>query len=415
MEFFFLTLLFLIPFIGLYSGLSVAVTVPIFSLSCLFYIIPKSILNKTYEFKMENDIRELLHFRIKDYKHEVALIIWILLSAFWSINFINSFFSAIKFITEFLLGLLLIRNIVKIDIARSKIENILIISLLSSIVIFFIEYLTYGKVSLFFRELTQNKESHVFFLHNLDRGMALLTLLSWVVIAIFLKRKNKIAALLVYFTLLPVLSFSDNLAALVAHLISAIVFLATRLTMLKNPKILCFLFLICSALMIIFAFKVDAFEIGQKNKILPLSAKHRLFIWNFVAENSKDHPILGIGFNSSKQFPVEEEQIIGLFGEKLHPLPLHPHNNIMQIYFELGVIGLVLYLSLICKYILIIGKNYKTTNFTNKNLICSLYACFSVYFIISMISYSYWQSWWISSTLWITALCAMLIIPEIDS
>ena len=397
MEKIFLTLTFLIPFIGLYSGLSAAVTIPVFSCSCLFYI------------------RKLLVFKIENHKLEITLILWVMVSCLWSINFVNSFFSALKFSTEFLLGILLIGNITKLDTNREKLERILIASLLASGIIFFIESLTGGKASIAFKELIQKKETQVFLLHNLDRGMALLTLVSWVVISIFLKRGNRAAAFLLYFALLEGLSFSDNLAALVAHFIAGGVFLLTRLTILRNPKILSFLLLISSLSMIIFAFKINPLKISEKNEVLPISAKHRLFIWNFVAKNSKEYPLLGIGFNSSKKFPVTDSQIIELFGQKLHPLPLHPHNNILQVYFELGAIGLILYLSLACKYLLIIGKNYKTTSSRNKDLICSLYACFSVYFIIAMISYNVWQSWWLFSALWIAALYSMLIIPEIDA
>jgi O-antigen ligase len=397
MEKIFLGLIFLIPFIGLYSGLSAAVTIPVFSCSCLFYI------------------RKLLVFKIENHKLEITLILWVMVSCLWSINFANSFFSAVKFSTEFLLGILLIGNITKLDTNREKLERILIASLLASGIIFFIESLTGGKASIAFKELIQKKETQVFLLHNLDRGMALLTLVSWVVISIFLKGGNRAAAFLLYFALLEGLSFSDNLAALVAHFIAGGVFLLTRLTILRNPKILSFLLLISSLSMIIFAFKINPLKISEKNEVLPISAKHRLFIWNFVAKNSKEYPLLGIGFNSSKKFPVTDSQIIELFGQKLHPLPLHPHNNILQVYFELGAIGLILYLSLACKYLLIIGKNYKTTSSRNKDLICSLYACFSVYFIIAMISYNVWQSWWLFSALWIAALYSMLIIPEIDT
>jgi len=397
MEKIFLGLIFLIPFIGLYSGLSAAVTIPVFSCSCLFYI------------------RKLLVFKIENHKLEITLILWVMVSCLWSINFVNSFFSALKFSTEFLLGILLIGNITKLDTNREKLERILIASLLASGIIFFIESLTGGKASIAFKELIQKKETQVFLLHNLDRGMALLTLVSWVVISIFLKRGNRAAAFLLYFALLEGLSFSDNLAALVAHFIAGGVFLLTRLTILRNPKILSFLLLISSLSMIIFAFKINPLKISEKNEVLPTSAKHRLFIWNFVAKNSKEYPLLGIGFNSSKKFPVTDSQIIELFGQKLHPLPLHPHNNILQVYFELGAIGLILYLSLACKYLLIIGKNYKTTSSRDKDLICSLYACFSVYFIIAMISYNVWQSWWLFSALWIAALYSMLIIPEIDA
>ena len=398
MEIFFLGFLFIIPVFGLYSGLSVAASVPIFSLLCLFYV------------------GKFLEFKIRENKLELFLILWIIISSLWSINFVNSLFSAVKFTTEVLLGLLVIHNIRKINIDESKIEKILIISLLVSTVVFNIECLTAGKVSLLFRELMQKKESHIFLLHHLDRGLALLTLLSWVIMALFFKKENRIAAFLIYYILLIILSYSDNLAAFVAHVIGGIVFVVTRFTILKNPKILCCLFLVCNVLMIVFAFKVDALKIAQKNDILPISAKHRLFIWNFVADNSLNHPLLGIGFNGSRHFSVEEEKMIKFFsGQTLSPLPLHPHNNILQVYFELGLIGLFFYLSLACKYILIIGRNYRTTNLASKDLISSLYACFSVYCIIAMISYSLWQSWWVLSIVWISALCSMLIIPKIQS
>ena len=112
MEKIFLGLIFLIPFIGLYSGLSAAVTIPVFSCSCLFYI------------------RKLLVFKIENHKLEITLILWVMVSCLWSINFANSFFSAVKFSTEFLLGILLIGNITKLDTNREKLERILIASYL---------------------------------------------------------------------------------------------------------------------------------------------------------------------------------------------------------------------------------------------------------------------------------------------
>ena len=48
MEKILLGLIFLIPFMGLYSGLSAAVTIPNFSCSCLFYIL------KFLEFEIKN-------------------------------------------------------------------------------------------------------------------------------------------------------------------------------------------------------------------------------------------------------------------------------------------------------------------------------------------------------------------------
>lgn len=390
MEIFLLSILFLIPVVGLFSGLSVAASVPLFTFGVLVAL------------------RKSLEFNIKNYKLEISFVLWILASYLWSLNPPNSFLSGIKFSTEFFIGLVLIKNIAKIDISITKIEKVIIAALFCAIVAFFAEYLTGGKMSLMFRELTQKKESHIFFLHNLDRGVALLALLSWVVIGIFLQQKKWLLASLIYFVTLTVLILSDNLAGLVGHIAAIMVFFATRFTIFRNPKILCCLLLAGSALMIIFAFKVNALEVALENDTLPLSAKHRLFIWNFVAESSQENPILGIGFNSSRIFPVGDEQIISLFGHRLHPLPMHPHNNIMQVYFELGAIGLILYLSLACKYLLIIGRNYRVATTEEKSIISAKYACFSLYFIISMISYNMWQSWFVASAIFIGALFVLV-------
>lgn len=389
-----LTLTFLIPVIGLYSGLSLAITTPIFAALCLW------------------QTRKLLEFNVKNHKLEFILVFWVFASCVWSLNPLNSLISAIKSSTEFLFGLLLVHNIAKIKIKTLKIEKILLASLVTCFILFGFEYLSEGKVSLLFRELFQKKESNVFYLHNLDRGIALLTLVGWLIIGFLLKKNNNILAILTYAVLLVVLIFSDNLAAMVGHVIAAFVFLLTRFTIFRNPKILCLLLAIGAIFMFTLAFKIDPHKVSQENELLPLSAKHRLFIWNYVAENSKSRTILGIGFNSTRIFPVDDSQIIDFRGAKLHPLPVHPHNNIMQVYFELGIIGLILYLALACKYLLIIGKNYRTDNYLEKNWIAAKYACFSAYFTIAMISYNLWQSWWMAAAIWVCGLFVLFSRKE---
>lgn len=99
--------------------------------------------------------------------------------------------------------------------------------------------------------------------------------------------------------------------------------------------------------------------------------------------------------------------MINYNGEKWHPLPLHPHNNILQITLELGIIGLILFLCLVYKYLKQIN-NIKSSNFR-----AASYSCFINYYIIGMISYNIWQIWWISSGIWVLVLMKLLVKPDI--
>lgn len=73
-----------------------------------------------------------------------------------------------------------------------------------------------------------------------------------------------------------------------------------------------------------------------------LSSHHRLYIWSFVLERLGERPWLGWGLEASRVMPD--------FGWKSWPgydrvIPLHPHNNFLQAWLELGSIGVTLLLA----------------------------------------------------------------------
>ncbi|PPR28304.1 MAG: hypothetical protein CFH31_01112, partial [Alphaproteobacteria bacterium MarineAlpha9_Bin1] len=80
------------------------------------------------------------------------------------------------------------------------------------------------------------------------------------------------------------------------------------------------------------------------------SLVHRLLIWDFVAKEVKKNIILGKGIGTSRLIGQNHILII----PQAEPdylqnhiirgaIPLHPHNNILQIWLELGAIGAILY------------------------------------------------------------------------
>ena len=77
--------------------------------------------------------------------------------------------------------------------------------------------------------------------------------------------------------------------------------------------------------------------VNQYGNIIPDSAQHRIHIWHFVAQHAAERPFLGYGINNSEHI---KKQYSWATGPEKNLLPSHPHNIILQIWIELGIIGL---------------------------------------------------------------------------
>ncbi len=133
----------------------------------------------------------------------------------------------------------------------------------------------------------------------------------------------------------------------------------------------------------------------------PASIVHRLMIWQFSSEQILENPILGWGLNTARILPGGGEEIV--IGTADHPvdpdapilgqaLPLHPHNALIQIWLELGLVGLILF-SMLFFLILTAIPGAK-----EQRLAC----CISISgltagFVISQLGFGFWQGWWLAT------------------
>ena len=383
-------LIVIIPALGMIAGLASSTTIILFlivSLVCL---------------------RDKLTFSLANIKLELAFMAWCLFSCFWSINLVSSLLHYVQIFAVVLIGLIIKNNINKLDEQNGTVEKPLIIGLFMAIGLFFIEYFSGGIISSAFRGIFQPGSAKLFYLHNLDRGCALFTLASWIFIGFLFSRSQYFLSVLFYVFALYMLSISDSLASLLAFFASGIIIIICKLMTLRFVKLVSFCLIIGSILMPIFAYKIDPVTISNNyNQYIPDSAKHRLFIWHFVADKIMDKPILGFGFNSSKNIKINDDEMIEYKGYSWSPLPLHPHNNIMQIFLETGFIGLCLFLALVYK----LCKQIKLSDGKNLNYELINFACFINYYIIGMISFGIWQLWWVCSGIWAIIMLQYLRKP----
>ena len=127
--------------------------------------------------------------------------------------------------------------------------------------------------------------------------------------------------------------------------------------------------------------------------ILKLEMKilHRRAIWSFSKEKILEKPILGHGIFSSRVIG-DQHKIINHENQNLSAIPLHPHNNILQLWLELGIVGIIFFFILIYE---IINKIYKIKKVNEKYAAFGLASLFQL-FLIGQFSYGSWQTWWIS-------------------
>ena len=121
---------------------------------------------------------------------------------------------------------------------------------------------------------------------------------------------------------------------------------------------------------------------------------HRLLVWEYVAKEALKKPILGhglgtsrlIGQNSILKVPHTTYEIRG-------GIPLHPHNNFLQIWLELGLFGIII-VSLVWIKIINLGTSIRKNSYILGTGIC---ASIVTTFIICNLSFGVFQAWWMAS------------------
>lgn len=130
----------------------------------------------------------------------------------------------------------------------------------------------------------------------------------------------------------------------------------------------------------------------------PTAIVHRLIIWQFTSERILENPILGWGLNAARILPGGGQEIaIGvthtegsiILGQAL---PLHPHNALIQIWLELGLVGLILFSTL---FLLLLAKIPHTRK---ARAACSVsISVLTAGFVISQLGFGFWQGWWLGT------------------
>jgi exopolysaccharide production protein ExoQ len=136
---------------------------------------------------------------------------------------------------------------------------------------------------------------------------------------------------------------------------------------------------------------------------LPLSAYHRLAIWEHAAGRIADHPLAGLGFGAARWISDQHHKMV-ISAEpraRLDVMPLHTHNNWIQVWLETGLVGLVLALAIVA--LVAVGARRR---FERRPPLMAVAGAAAGGLTVASMSFGVWQEWWLSTL----ALAAVLIV-----
>ncbi|NQU60683.1 MAG: DUF1674 domain-containing protein [Rhodospirillales bacterium] len=143
---------------------------------------------------------------------------------------------------------------------------------------------------------------------------------------------------------------------------------------------------------------------GKKASWLSMSAAHRLVIWGNAVKHIKEKPLLGGGFDSTRALYGVEDRVKYTYPKEItgnswtttffEPIPLHPHNAVLQVWLELGMVGAFILVALLLAIIRSINRRAEDGMGR-----AGSFALLASGLTIASLSFGAWQSWWLSTVL----------------
>lgn len=329
-----------------------------------------------------------------------TLLAWALFTSIWAFNPGSSILLVLRLGALFMAALLLFSIAGQLPSeARSRIARWLIFGLALGAFIMVEEFAT----DQFLRRLPTGIVADDVKVDSLNRGATALAMIVWPVTAILWRQGLWHRRLRVWALLLPLATTAGlSLLASGAAVLGAIAGFMFALISLTHPKagrvLLTIIVVAGFAAAPWIAEGLFTAEL-HKSADLAQSIQHRIYIWNFVAERIAEHPIIGWGFDASRDMPnfgvVPFDRVDG------DTLPLHPHNAALQIWLELGAVGIVI--SLVTLLLVI----RRIEHLADSDRVCAQ-ALFMTTLVIASSAYGLWQNKWIALMLSVALLMVLI-------
>lgn len=263
------------------------------------------------------------------------------------------------------------------------------ISIVIMTIIFVTEYFSNG----FITKIITNKESEQA-IERLSRGIVFLGIIILPYTIYQFKRLPLLCVIL--FCIATAIILVLPMTAIILGLISGIIIsFVTYITNWRFPAVVAFMFsiyiftspLLSTNLLTIQNLRSMGIEMSS-------SSEHRIGIWSHTSKKIKEFFPLGSGFDSARILGREKvyiEEMRKSIGYAPPALPLHPHNGILQVWLELGIIGSV------GIFFIIIGILKIIEEIPAKKFRSAALGAFVTALAPLLLNFGLWQAWWLST------------------
>ena len=241
----------------------------------------------------------------------------------------------------------------------------------------------------------------------LKAGVSLLTLFFWPLILVLMRRRKWVPTGLAGTVLLFAIFHANATTALLALVLGALAALAGYRYPRMTGRLIAALVVIAILFMPLIlkpvtspAVLASMAEKAETSRYSP-SVFARLNIWQFTIEKIEEKPLTGWGMNTSRKIPGGDQkrdiyQDSGSGQNRLiyrdFNLPLHPHNQALQVWLELGLLGAILIAAVVGGMI---------WRFANRGWGDGI-ASFAYGLVVSVLTFNFlsfgaWQNWWVAA------------------
>ncbi|AIF81104.1 hypothetical protein I862_02705 [endosymbiont of Acanthamoeba sp. UWC8] len=317
----------------------------------------------------------------------LAFLSFCFLSALYSLNYKSTLLESLKVSATILCGFMLLFA------SHSKLPNtkLFLSGYLVALVFCYMESIFNGMIITNINHYLLNKTIY-FDPSYLNRGMTFIAIAVWVAIIPLIQNNRKISSyclLLLSFVIIFIYTSESAKLGIIGGIVTYILakifkhnFVAIFQVGIGGVYIFIPIAICC------LIYNPRAQTLFQH---IPWSFEHRIYIWQNVLDLISLRPLTGYGFNAARIISELNLSSMMIGSTSISLLPLHPHNGVIQILLELGLIGLVLNLTVWLSII----RSIALTSSIGENFKPFIYALLATYITISQSSFNIFMSWWL--------------------